>query len=311
VEVPQVETIIADATTLVADRDQLGEGPAYDAAGDRLLWVDIVGPEVHELLAGPGGWRPGRTWELVEPVGAVVPRAAGGLLVAVGTRFCALEEDGSLTTIAHLDTGGASARFNDCKCDPRGRLVAGWMVTDLSTPGELVRLDPDGSVSVLLEGVRLSNGLDWSPDGTTFYFIDTPAMGVDAFDYDLDAGSLSRRRRIVTFPAGANPDGMCVDDEGCLWVAAIFAGEVRRFSPDGEPLGVVRTPAPQVTSCAFGGPDGGELLMTSLSVEVPRELTEGWGIPGERIAAAAASTTSGGLFTCRPGVTGPAATPFG
>jgi sugar lactone lactonase YvrE len=306
-----VPPIIADATTLVARRDGLGEGPAYDAAGERLLWVDIVGPKVHELLAAEDGWRPGRSWELVEPVGAVVPRAAGGLLVMVGTRFCVLEEDGSLTTVARLDTGGASARFNDCKCDARGRLLAGWMVTDLSTPGELVRLDPDGAVSVLLEGVGLSNGLDWSPDGETFYFIDTPTMGVDAFDYDLDAGTLSNRRRVVTFPRGGNPDGMCVDDEGCLWVAAIFAGEVRRFAPDGELLGIVRVPAPQVTSCAFGGPGRDELLITSLSVEVPRELTEGWGIPPVQVAAAAESTTSGGLFACRPGVTGPAATPFG
>jgi sugar lactone lactonase YvrE len=229
----------------------------------------------------------------------------------VGTRFCVLGEDGSLQTIARLDTGGATARFNDCKCDPRGRLVAGWMVTDLSAPGELVRLDPDGSTTVLLEGVGLSNGLDWSPDGATFYFIDTPTMGVDAFDWDLERGTLSGRRRLITFPAGANPDGMCVDDEGCLWVAAIFAGEVRRFSPEGELLGVVRVPAPQVTSCAFGGAARDELLITSLSVEVPRELTEGWGIPPERIDAAEASTASGGLFGCRPGVTGPAAVPFG
>ena len=181
-----------------------------------------------------------------------MPRREGGLLAMVGHEFCVLGDDGSLEPFARLDLRGAPTRFNDCKVDPRGRLLAGTMVIDLSEPGQLVRLDPDGTLTPLLGDVQLSNGLDWSPDGETFYFTDTPTLGIDAFDYDLDAGTISNRRRVVTIPRGEGaPDGMCVDDEGCLWTATIFSGQIRRYSPDGELLGVIDTPAHQVSSCTF------------------------------------------------------------
>ena len=305
--------VLGEASPVLDRRDTLGEGPAYDASAQRLLWVDIVGPHVHELVSdGEGGWRAGRTWTMDAPVGAVVPRRDGGLLVAVGRTFCVLDDDGSLTPVAQIDTGGAPARFNDCKCDPRGRLLAGWLVSDLSSPGQLCRLDPGGEVTTLLDDVGLSNGLDWSPDGETFYFTDTPTYGIDAFDYDLETGELSDRRRVVTIPRGeGNPDGMCVDDEGCLWTATIFSGQVRRYSPDGELLGVIGTPAHQVSSCAFGGPDRDELFITTIGEQIPRAIPEGWGIAGEVIDASNANPSNGLLLSCRPGVTGPPATPFG
>jgi sugar lactone lactonase YvrE len=228
----------------------------------------------------------------------------------VGREFCLLGEDGSLEAIARLDAP-EGARFNDCKCDPRGRLLAGWMMSDLSAPGELCRLDPDGTVTTLLENVGLSNGMDWSLDGATFYFTDTLASGIDAFDYDLDAGTIENRRRIVTIRRGEGiPDGMCVDGEGCLWTAVFHSRQVRRYAPDGELLGAIQTPAEQVTSCAFGGRDGGELFITSIGEEVPRSLPESVGIPDDVIDAARGNPSNGLLFSCRPGVTGPAATPF-
>ncbi len=305
--------ILGEATPVLGRHDTLGEGPVYDAAGDRLLWVDIRGPHVHELVRERGGWAAGRTWTTPEEVGAVVPRREGGLLAMVGKEFCVMDDDGALEPIARLDTGtDAPARFNDCKCDPRGRLFAGWMVSDLSAPGQLCRLDPDGTLTTLLDGVGLSNGLDWSPDGATFYFTDTPTFGIDAFDYDADTGSIHDRRRVVTIPRGeGNPDGMCVDDEGCLWTATIFSRRIRRYSPDGELLGVIETPAHQVSSCAFGGPDRGELFITSIGEEIPRFVPEGWDIPGEQIDASNANPHNGLLMSCRPGVTGPPATPFG
>jgi sugar lactone lactonase YvrE len=244
--------------------------------------------------------------------GAVVPHRDGGLLAMVGDQFCVLRDDGSLEPFARVDLGGRPTRFNDCKVDPRGRLLAGTMVLDLSAPGQLFRLDPDGTVTTLLEGIGLSNGLDWSPDGATLYFTDTPTLGIDAFDYDLAAGTISNRRRVVTIPRGEGaPDGMCVDDEGCIWTAAIFSGQVRRYSPEGELLGVIETPAHQVSSCTFGGADRGELFITTIGEEIPRFLPQDIGVPEEQIDASNANPHNGLLLSCRPGVTGPPATPFG
>jgi sugar lactone lactonase YvrE len=244
--------VLGQATAVLDRHDVLGEGPSWDAANDRLVWCDIHGRRIHELVSHGAGWAAGASWEMPDLPGAVVPRRDGGLLAMVGQEFCTLDADGVLEPIARIDIAGAPARFNDCKVDPRGRLLAGTMVLDLSQPGQLFRLDPDGTVTTLLGDVGLSNGLDWSPDGETFYFTDTPTLGIDAFDYDLDAGTISNRRRLVTIPRGVGaPDGMCVDDEGCLWTATIFSGKVRRYSPDGELLGVIETPAHQVSSCTF------------------------------------------------------------
>lgn len=311
--VGEMTKVLAEATPVLPRRDALGEGPVYDADGERLLWVDIRGRHVHELVRGDdGAWQAGETWTTPAEVGAIVPRRGGGLLAMVGREFCLMDAGGALEPIARIDTGDVDARFNDCKCDPRGRLLAGWMVSDLSAPGQLCRLDPDGTVTTLLDEVGLSNGLDWSPDGTTLYFTDTPTYGIDAFDYDLDTGALSNRRRVVSIPRGeGNPDGMCVDDEGCLWTATIFSRQIRRYSPEGQLLGVVDTPAHQVSSCTFGGPGRDELFITSIGEEIPRAVPEGWGIAPAQIDASAANDANGLLMSCRPGVTGPPATPFG
>jgi sugar lactone lactonase YvrE len=186
------------------------------------------------------------------------------------------------------------------------------MVLDLSEPGRLVRLDPDGTLTTLLDGVGLSNGMDWSPGGETFYFTDTLALGIDAFDYDLDAGTIANRRRVVTITRGEGaPDGMCVDDEGCLWTATLCSRQIRRYAPDGGLLGAIETPAHQVSSCAFGGADGAELFITTIGEQVPRALPRSIGIPEELIDASEANPDNGLLLSCRPGVTGPPARAFG
>ncbi len=304
--------VLADATAVLDRHDALGEGPLWDAANERLVWCDISGRRIHELRRDGDSWAAGASWETPDLPGAVVPRREGGLLAMVGREFCLLGDDGSLEVFARVDDDGAPARFNDCKVDPRGRLLAGTMVLDLSEPGKLVRLDPDGTLTTLLGDVGLSNGLDWSPDGQTFYFTDTPTLGIDAFDYDLDAGTISNRRRLVTIPRGVGaPDGMCVDDEGCLWTATIFSKQVRRYSPEGELLGIVETPAHQVSSCAFGGSDGAELFITTIGEEIPRFLPQDLGLTEDEIDASTANPANGLLLSCRPGVTGPPATPFG
>jgi sugar lactone lactonase YvrE len=306
------------APTLFAERigsrsDELGEGPAWDERRQRLLWADIVSHQVNELVYdGESGWQDGRSFDVGEAVSAVVPTESGELLVTAGGRILILSDEGELSTFAELDPMPApNARFNDAKCDPRGRLLAGWMSEEEDRVwGRLCRVDPDGSVETVLDGVGLSNGLDWSPDGETFYFVDTLRLTVDAFDYDLDRGTLSNRRTAVGVRGEGSPDGMTVDDEGCLWVALLFGG-VHRYSPAGELISSVETPSRQTTSCAFGGPERDELFITSLSIDIPASLNEATAIPDAAVETAARDQHKGELFRCLPGVSGPPARPFG
>lgn len=284
------------AALTVDARARLGEGPAWDAAAERLIWVDITGRAVHELR--PGNGHEQRSWHVPEDVGAAVPRDTGGLLLAVRSGFAALDDAGECTEVAVVEADRQDNRMNDAKCDPQGRLWAGTM-TDRRADvddGALYRLDHDGSVRTMLAHVGLSNGMGWSPDERTFYYIDTTSRGVDAFDFDPDDGEIDNRRRLVTVEGG-KPDGMTTDDTGCLWVAVINSGQVRRYTPTGELDTIIELPASRVTSCAFGGPGLDELFMTTAQ-------------DGLDDQARGAQPHAGGLFHCRPGVTGPAATPY-
>lgn len=258
----------------------------WDARERVLWWVDIPKHELHRFDPATGA---ARAIAFDVPVTAVAPRRAGGLVAAVRDGF-AIIEGGALRTVAEV-VAGPPSRMNDGRVDPEGRF---WAGTTESSPhardGTLYRLDPDGSVHAVLTGVALSNGVDWSPDGTTMYHVDSLAFRVDA--YRFDAGVPVDRRALVAFPRSTDPlvapDGMCVDAEGYLWVAVWGGSAVRRFSPDGEQVGEIRLPVSLVTSCAFGGEDLGDLYVTTASEERSDE------------------PHAGGLFRCRPGVRGQA-----
>lgn len=284
-----------DAELVLDAHADVGEGPAWDAAAGRLIWVDITASRVHELYADGLA----RCWEVGEHVGAAVPRASGGLILATFTGFAALAPDGSVSPIALVEADVPGNRMNDGKCDPQGRLWAGTMPYQ-PTPGagSLYRLDPGHRVERVLSGLGLANGLGWSPDANTLYFIDSTTQSVDAYDFDPGHGSLSSRRQVAAIdPADGMPDGMTIDDEGYLWVALWGGGCVRRYRPDGTIAAVVNLPVSQVTSCAFGGPDGSDLYITSAAHQLSEEQL-------------AAEPHAGGLFRCRPGITGPPAIPY-
>jgi len=295
--------------TVPGDPALLGESPAYDAAGKRLVWADMFGHRIRELRRSGDGWQPGRSWDIGELAAAVVPRARGGLVVLTRAEVIGLADDSQRELLASLREG-QDARFNDAKCDPHGSLVAGWMTEKLDRPGEILRIDPEGGVEKLVTGVQLASGMDWSPDGSTFYLVDSATLTIDAFDYSA-GGMLDGRRTLATLDRGGGaPNGVSVDDEGCLWVAITYGGEVRRYGPDGKLLEVLETPAKRVTSCAFGGPDGADLFVTSGSFKVPSHVPNRVGLDAGLVDAANQEPDAGALFVCQPGVTGPAAVPF-
>jgi sugar lactone lactonase YvrE len=307
------------ARLAIDSRDTLGEGPTWDVSGGRLLWSDNAVGIVHEARTdGEGGWRESRRWNLESQVGTpvpkfgtVIPRSKGGLVIAGGTEVFMMEPSGSITPFVRLEADPSLVRFNDAKCDSQGRLWVGTLSTDFTTEhGALYRIDPDGSVTTMLNKVVVSNGLDWSPDGTTFYYIDSPRLSLDAFDFDPATGSISNRRTIVRVKFGEGIlDGMTVDSEGGLWVAVAGSGEVRRYAPDGTLLVCVAVSAPLVTSCTFGGVSGKDLFITSAAMRLSGRFLE-HGFSTEVVEKAHTAPGAGGVFHCQPGVSGKPATPF-
>ena len=190
-------------------------------------------------------------------------------------------------------------RMNDGKVDPSGRFWAGSMATDEHAgAGTLYRLDPDRSVTPMLDGLTISNGLDWSDDRRTMYYIDTGTGRVDRFAYDDVEGAISDRQPLVTIAAADGfPDGMTLDAEGFLWVALFDGWGVNRYAPDGRLDRRIELPAQQVTSVTFGGPDYAELYITTGQEGFP---------PGGRPD----QPHAGGVFRCDPGVRGRPANRF-
>jgi len=282
----------AEVELVVDAKAVLGEGPIWHAAGRRLYWVDIEGRLLHVFDPSPGR---DRAIDVGTRIGTVAPRAGGGLLVALesGLAFFDLEKE-ALTPIVDPEADLPNNRFNDGKCDPSGRLWAGTMDMDFAPgAGSLYRLDTDLSVHRVLGDVTVSNGLAWSFDRRTLYYIDSPTRAVAAFDYDDEAGTITGRRVAVTVPEElGSPDGMTIDAEGKLWVAHWGAGAVCRWDPDGgHLLEKIDVPAAHTTSCAFGGEDLDDLYITTARSGRSEEDLE-------------AQPLAGGLFRIRPGVHG-------
>jgi sugar lactone lactonase YvrE len=271
----------------------LGEGPLWDSRTSELLWVDITRGTVHRFDPKSGS---DRAFDAGGYVGAVVPRAAGGYVLAVQSGFAVADDDGTVRLFAEVEADRAETRMNDGACDSRGRFWAGTMNVDgVTCSGCLYRLDPDGSVARMATDVTISNGIGWSLDDRVMYFVDTTTGGVDAFDFEPETGAIAARRRLITIEDGAGyPDGLTIDADGCLWVALWNGWAVRRYAPDGTQLGTVEVPVARVTKPAFGGDELTDLYITTAAADEPDPQ----------------QPHAGGVFRARPGVAGRSANTF-
>ncbi|GAB4055339.1 SMP-30/gluconolactonase/LRE family protein [Catellatospora paridis] len=284
---------------------QLGECPRIDPRTGELLWVDVAAGRLYR-----GGWH-GATltvtadYQVGAHIGAVAPVAGDGAgwVVAADRGFAHVAADGTVRPLGRTRPGdnapptdvitAPGTRMNDGVCDPAGRFLAGSRILPgtAARSGALHRLDPDRTVSTIITGVGCSNGIGWNAEGTAMYYIDSLARRLDVFDYDPATGAATGRRELASFDDGS-PDGLCVDDEGCVWVAVWDAWCVRRFTATGRLLTSVRLPAPRPTAVCLVG--------TALVV------TTAWA--GLDPAALAEAPLSGRIFAVDVDVTGPVAT---
>lgn len=253
--------IAAEFDVAVPPGALLGEGPRWDESTGTLLWVDIVAQRVHRYDPATGI---DTSKEVGGPVSLALPRRRGGVVIGLPDGLHLLDGRPS-TPLARLEPGGAGTRTNDGACDAAGRLWVGTMALDERSPvAGLYRVDPDLSVTMVLTGTTISNGLGWSPSGGAFYFIDSPTRRVDVFDCDLATGTIEDRRPFATVEVeDAVPDGLAVDAKGCVWVALHGGWGLHRYAPDGQLMGVVGLPVARVTSCCFGGDDLRDLYVTT------------------------------------------------
>lgn len=246
-----------------------GEGPVWHPGWGGLRWVDMLAGDVLHLDSGGRVHR-----KRVGTVAAALrPRTSGGAVIAVERGFALLEsgvdgfgDDTPPRPLGELWTD-PTIRMNEGGCSPDGEFYCGTMDYDAAPGrGTLYTLDVHGEVRTALDGVTISNGLAWSPDGGTAYYVDTPTRRIDAFDYD---GTLTARRTVVTIPEDAgSPDGLTVDSQGYLWVALWGGSAVRRYSPAGVLDEAIELPVSQVTACTLGGPDLDLLFITTSQLDV-------------------------------------------
>ncbi|WP_372593124.1 SMP-30/gluconolactonase/LRE family protein [Actinotalea sp.] len=274
----------------------LAEGPVQDEATETLTWVDIVAGEVHQGRLSRGVVETERRVQVDSMVGAALPSADGRVLVAGLERLWVLHPDGSIDRGPRVLPPGTGRRLNDAACDPEGRLVVGTLsLSGSSTTESLLRVEDDGSLTVLDEDLAQSNGLAWSADGTTLYSVDTIPGHVWARDYDARTGRTGPRRLHLRVEGYA--DGIGTDTDGNVWVAVWGAGRVLCHAPDGSLLHTVEVAAPHSSSLAFVGPELRTLLLTTASVELDE-------------AQLARYPDSGRLFVAEVEATGVPATPW-
>lgn len=259
--------MVLKAERMVACGNAVGESPVWDAANNRLLWLDIPKGRVHALASGRV-----RSWDRPTMIGSIALALGGGLVAGTQEGFATMRleaDDLAEHEVAAVLAGKPGMRMNDGACDRQGRFWSGSLRLQPAAgdpAGRLYRLDRAGAEPVL-DGFVIQNGLAWSPDGGTMYVSDSHAsvQSVWMFDYDTERGLPSNRRVFATGALlGGRPDGAAVDSDGCYWIAASDGGKVVRLTPRGEIDAEVLVPTRNPTNLCFGGPDLRTMFVTSL-----------------------------------------------
>jgi sugar lactone lactonase YvrE/DNA-binding IclR family transcriptional regulator len=291
-EQPKPTASAVEVRCVTEARALLGEGPIWSPRDNALYWVDILMPAVHTYHAADGSASEVRLGSMAS---VAIPRSTGGLLLATPGGLMNFDPaTRRMTQLCHPEADRPANRFNDGKCDRRGRLwVASMDMATALNRGSLFRVDADGTWRKMDTGLTVPNGLGWSPDDTRMYFVDTFRRALYVYDFDLMSGSIANRRTLIEFPADeGRADGLTVDDEGCIWIAMWDAWHIVRYAPDGREIQRIRMPVPRPTSCCFGGPNLDTLYVTSASVRMSEQ-------------ALAEAPLSGSLFAMEiPGVRG-------
>jgi len=250
-------------TCVIDAKNKLGEVPVWCPIEQALYWVDIEQKLLQRFEPSSGAVK---VWEMPERIASFALREQGGMIVALASRICFFDLDtGGIEQIAAPDAHVPRNRFNEGKCDRKGRFWAATMDDRLvEHTGSLYRVDPDRSVHQMETGIAISNSIVWSPDNKTMYFADTRDRTIYAYDFAFETGAISNRRVFcTTLDQPGNPDGSTIDSEGYLWNAQWNGWRVVRYAPNGRIDRIVEMPIQYPSSCMFGGADLGTLYVTS------------------------------------------------
>ena len=276
---------------LLKENALCGEGAIWNPFTNTLFWVDIDGQRLME-------WNPAaqknREWRFEKKISTVVPETPQTVVFTLSDEVVRFNfETGASEQLLSIDTNGDGVRFNDGKCDPEGRLWAGTMVMRGERgSGALYRMDAGGAIT-METGINCSNGIVWTKDKRTMYYTDTPTREIVAYDFNPKTGDISNRRVVVSVPDGMGyPDGMTIDENDMLWVAHWGGYGIYNWNPKtGQLIGKIGVPAPNITSCAFGGEKLDTLFITCASNGMSKEQLAKYPL-------------SGSLFYCVPGAKG-------
>lgn len=259
---------------VLAARARLGECPLWEADRQWLFWVDAYNYRVHQFDPATGH---DRYFETGDVVSAIALTNQDQLLMALRDRLALLNlPTGEIVTVYQMQFPFPNTRLNDGRCDSRGRFWIG-SISEAPEQAELYRYDPEGSLQVMETGLTISNGLGWSPDGSTFYLTDSAKHKIYAYSYESETGTIRDRRVLIDLTdEGVEPDGLAIDQQGNLWSALWNGWCIACFNPAGEELLRVSLPVQCPTSLTFGGPHLTDLYITSASVGLSqKEIQQG------------------------------------
>ena len=270
-----LKTIGLQTDVVVEHKCFLGEGPVWDAKRKVICWLDILNGEIHEYATEQ---KMHKVIPVHQMIGSLAVCTNGNFIAALQNGFAFIDKiSGEIKMIADPESYLSNNRFNEGKCDPAGRFWAGTMsLSEEPNAGSVYVVEKDLSITKRIESVTISNGLAWSINHKTFYFIDTPTFEVAAYDYNKYSGHISNKRTIIKIASeDGYPDGMTIDNEGMLWIAHWDGWQVTRWNPvSGEKIHSIQLPVSKVTSCTFGGENYGDLYITSAKIGLREDELE-------------------------------------